>query len=335
MYEGQTDLGSHLSADNQKFRCNSGRKTMRCSRREFLHATAAGTVALLANPGSASAVAAVPFQLRYAFASSMYGKLPLAEVLQEVRRTGAEYFDLWPLPHANHREQVEEIGGERFGEMLAEHRVKLGILSHYNLGPFELQSAMPFARRFGARILVSNSRGPRDLSGEALKTEVRKFAESMKSHIAAAEENGLVIGIENHSGGLIASPDSLRWLIEMVPSRHLGIVLAPYHLEQNAKMIAGLIEEIGERLVLFYAWQHGHGSVKKLPRDQELMQMPGRGSLDFVPMLRALKKIRFQGWTEIFMHPVPRGVPILDTAAEVTEEINRARRYLDDCLKKL
>ena len=32
------------------------------------------------------------------------------------------------------------------------------------------------------------------------------------------------------------------------------------------------------------------------------------------------------------MHPVPRGIPILDTAEEVTAEINRARRYLESCL---
>jgi len=58
-------------------------------------------------------------------------------------------------------------------------------------------------------------------------------------------------------------------------------------------------------------------------------QMPGRGPLDFRPLLAALRKIGYQGWTEIFMHPVPRGIPILDTLAEVTEEVNRARECLE------
>ncbi len=30
------------------------------------------------------------------------------------------------------------------------------------------------------------------------------------------------------------------------------------------------------------------------------------------------------------MHPVPRGIPILDSTADVTGEINRARHYLDE-----
>ena len=72
------------------------------------------------------------------------------------------------------------------------------------------------------------------------------------------------------------------------------------------------------------------GCHEKLPKEQELMQMPGRGDLDFTPILSALKKINFAGWTEIFMHPVPRGIPILETTADVTNEINRARHYLDE-----
>ena len=60
--------------------------------------------------------------------------------------------------------------------------------------------------------------------------------------------------------------------------------------------------------------------------------MPGRGSMDFKPILAALKKIDYRGWTEVFMHPVPRGIPILETIAKTTAEINRARRYLEERL---
>ena len=52
------------------------------------------------------------------------------------------------------------------------------------------------------------------------------------------------------------------------------------------------------------------------------------------PNLAALKAIRFTGVTSIFMHPVPRGIPILDTAAQCTTEINRARAYLEKCLSE-
>ena len=118
----------------------------------------------------------------------------------------------------------------------------------------------------------------------------------------------------------------------MSPSKHLGIALAPYHLPQDTALLADLIRSLGSRIAVFYAWQHGMGCMTKLPKEQELLQMPGRGDLDFRPLLQALADIKYTGWTEIFMHPVPRGVPILETADQVTAEINSARRYLEERL---
>ena len=276
-----------------------------------------------------------PFRLKYIVASSMYGRLPLAEVLGEIRKTGAEHIDIWPEGHANHREQIEEIGHQKFAAMLKEHKVKVGILTHFDLGPFGLQAGMKAATEFGGSMIICGSRGPRDLKGDALKVAVREFVEKMKPHLAVAEETGITIGIENHSSSLIHSPDSIRWFAELNSSRHLGIALAPYHLAQDSGLIAELISDLGERLVHFYAWQYGMGCHKKLPKEQELLQMPGRGGLDFVPILAALKRIRYAGWTEIFMHPVPRGIPILPTLDRTTAEINRARDYLTKCLARI
>jgi hypothetical protein len=38
--------------------------------------------------------------------------------------------------------------------------------------------------------------------------------------------------------------------------------------------------------------------------------------------------MNFAGPVEIFMHPVPRGVPILASVAEITAEVSRARSHL-------
>ena len=270
-----------------------------------------------------------PFQLNYILASCMYGTLPLAEIVPEVKQIGSDRIDIWPRVHGDQREQVESMGNDAFAELLATHGVGLGISTRFDLGPFGLAEEMTFAREFGASLTVTGSKGPKDLTGAELRAAVADFAEALKPHIAVAEKHGITISIENHSSALIESPDSMRWLIEFTASPHLGIALAPYHLPDDAGLVAQLIEDLGQGLALFYAWQHGMGCHEKLPKEQELMQMPGRGTLDFAPILSALKKIDYTGWTEIFMHPVPRGIPILDTAADVTDEINRARHYLD------
>ena len=271
-----------------------------------------------------------PFELDYILASCMYGTLPLAEIVPEVKRIGSERIDIWPRVHGNQREQVESMGNAAFAALLATHGVGLGISTRFDLGPFGLEEEMAFAQEFGASLIVTGSTGPKGLAGEELRAAVTDFAEGLKPHIAAAEKHGITISIENHSSALIESPDSMKWLIEFTDSPYLGIALAPYHLPDDAELVAQLIADLGQGLALFYAWQHGMGCHEKLPKEQELMQLPGRGTLDFAPILAALKRINYSGWTEIFMHPVPRGIPILDSTADVTGEINRARHYLDE-----
>jgi sugar phosphate isomerase/epimerase len=194
---------------------------------------------------------------------------------------------------------------------------------------------MRLAQRLGCGTIVTGGEGPVGLTGGELKQAVAKFVEAMKPHLAVAEETGVTIAIENHAKNLIDAPDSLRYLADMRPSPHLAIALAPYHLPQDTELLSGLIRELGDSLEVFYAWQHGQGCMERLPKEQELLQMPGRGELDFGPLLSALQAINFRGWTEIFMHPVPRGIAILETPAQVTEEINRSRSYLSSLLERL
>ncbi len=271
------------------------------------------------------------FKLKYILASSMYGTTSLDAILPEVRKVGADAIDIWPLRHGNQREQMDAIGHDVFAEQLAAQNVKLGMLTRYDLGPWKLAEELPVAKRFGAKLIICGSGGPKGLSGQELKTAVGQFVERLKPHLDAAASHGVTIGIENHASALIDSPDSLRYFAELAPEDHVGIALAPYHLPQDPNVLSGLIRDLGSKLVHFYAWEHGMGCMTKLPKEQELQQMPGRGSLDFVPLLAALKQINFQGWTEVFMHPVPRGIPILEPTSAVTEEINRARRYLETC----
>ncbi|MBM3883639.1 MAG: sugar phosphate isomerase/epimerase [Verrucomicrobia bacterium] len=287
-----------------------------------------------AGPSQPSTQPPPAFRLHYLLASSLYGTLPLETILPEVRRTSAEEIDLWPRVHGNQREQVEAMGWERFGALLEEHRVKLGAITRFDLGPFRLEPELKFAQQFGARLIVTGSSGPANATGADLKPAVKAFLEKLKPHVAAAAAAQVTIGIENHANALIASPDSIRYFAELAPPSHLGIALAPYHLPQDPALLAQLIGTLGSKLALFYAWQHGAGASKKLPKEEEMSQMPGYGPLDFKPLLEALRQIQYAGPTSIFMHPVPRGIPILPTATEVTGAINTSRRYLEQCLSQ-
>jgi sugar phosphate isomerase/epimerase len=274
------------------------------------------------------------FKPNYILASPMYGYAPLAQIVPEVAKTGATHLDIWPKSHGNQREQLDEMGEAAFAALLKKHNVKLGCITQYKLGPFGLQDEMRLAQRLGCKTIVCGGRGPKGLKGAELKKAVQNFIEQLKPHLAVAEETGVTIAVENHGSNLIESPDSLKWLADLRPSKHLAVAFAPYHLPQDEQLLADLLKALGNRIAMFYAWQHGMGCHKKLPKEQELLQLPGRGELDFSPLLAALANVNYSGWTEIFMHPVPRGIPILDSNKAITDEINRSRAYLTKCAKK-
>lgn len=273
-----------------------------------------------------------PLQLRYLLSSCLYGNTDLREVLPEVNKTGAAAIDLWPKPHGNHREQLNELGEERFRQMLVEAGIRLGSLTRYDLGPFRLADEIKLARRLGCPIIVTGAQGPVGLSGADLRQAVRDFVGKLGPSLDLAEEHAVTIAIENHGHSLINSPDSIRWLAEAASDRPLGVALAPYHLPQDENLIAALISDIGQKISVFYAWQHGKGCDRPMPLEDILLQLPGRGPLDFRPIVAALRKVDYAGYTSIFMHPYPRGRAIRETISEVTEELIRARKYLDSCL---
>ena len=293
------------------------------------------TGAAMAMPMTGHA-AAKPFKLRYILSSAMYGKAPIDAVLGEVVKTGAAHIDIWPNPHADHYEQIEKMGFDKFGALLVKHDVKLGGLASYRFGPWGLGPHLKWIMSIGQRdvALVCTGRGPKNATGDALKKAGREFGEKLKPHAAAAADAHCTIAIENHSSNLIHTPDSLKWLAEFSePLGSVGIAFAPHHLHPRpGKEQAKLIEQLGPAIRFVYAQQHGKGSRHTQPKADELLQMPGRGPLDFAPIVAALKKIKYTGFTEIFMHPFPRGIPILEPRSAVTDEINRSRRYLQQCV---
>ncbi|MCP5557151.1 MAG: sugar phosphate isomerase/epimerase [Verrucomicrobiaceae bacterium] len=299
------------------------------SRRRFLQSLSA----IAACPAVS---AETPWKLNYMLASSIYGSLPLAEILPEVKKTGATGIELWPKKHGTQREEMDAIGHKKFAEMLKDHGISFGGTTRYDLGPFRLTEEIGVVKELGGTFIVTGGSGDYKVSPEQLKLNVQDFVEKMKPHAALAAESGVTLGIENHVNNLIDTPDSLRWLADAIRDiPGIGIALAPYHLPQEPKLLADLIVHCDKKLTLFYAWEHGMGCMKPMPKEEEIQQLPGRGPLDWKPPLAALKQINFTGPTEIFMHPTPRGIPIMPTLAESTAEMIRGREHLDKIVSSL
>lgn len=278
------------------------------------------------------------FQPRYVLSSAMYGDMPVDTVLSEVAKAGCESVDIWRKVHATHREQIETMGDEAFHELLEKHKTKMSVSTCYPLGPFKQDDELRWvAKNKGSMTVCGSGRmGEKDPVGDEAKKQVSAFFEKLKPHYELAEELGVTMAIENHKNSMLSSPDSIRYFVEMNPSKHVGIAFAPHHLYDAVEEIPVLIRDCGKENLPFIYFQEYHPSSKtKMPKEEELKQMPGIGSLDYIPILAALRDVEFDGLAEIFMHPVPRGIPVLETAEKITAVINQSRAYLGECLKKL
>ena len=306
------------------------------TRRTVLHAAAAGLSASLGTALgvglSAAAQPTPPFKLRYVLATSLLGTTPLPDLLPLAPQVGDGRLDLWPRPHGNQREQLAEMGTPRYLELLAAHRVTTAAISRYDLGALRLTEELPTARALKAQLLIAAAPGPKGLHGDELRAAVRAFAQKLKPHAASAADAGVTLGIENHSNTLLDTADGVRWFLEACDAPAVGIALAPYHLPQEPETLAALVRELGPRLAHFYAWQHGKGSTGQLTPDEQLLQLPGRGTLDFKPILHALRAIAYDRLTSVFMHPIPRGIAIRESPKAVAQELARAREHLEAAL---
>jgi sugar phosphate isomerase/epimerase len=122
------------------------------NRRRFLQsiAAAATTPALAAEK---------PWKLNYMLASAMYGSLPLADILPEVKKTGATAIELWPKKHGTQREELDAIGHEKFAAMLKEHGIGFGGTTRYDLGPFKLTDEIAVVKKLGGSFIVTGGEG--------------------------------------------------------------------------------------------------------------------------------------------------------------------------------
>jgi protease I len=309
---------------------NGERHEKLLSRRGFTARAVAGLAAISAGAASAAAAPAAAWTPRFVVASCMYGTAPLETVLAELPRLGTPLVDLWPRHHGSQREDAAALGDEAFAALLEEHAARLAMTTRYDLGPARLREELPFLARHGGTLVVANTGGPAGLPAADLRREIGRFIEAMKPVVEAAEQHGVSIAIEGHSKMLVGSPDSLRIFAELAPSPRLGIALAPAHLPQDAALIAALVRDLGPALAHVYAWQHSAGvfDMKPVPLETQLEQLPGVGPLDFRPLMQALREIGYAGLIEPFMHPTPRGIPIVPETAGVTERIAAAQRHL-------
>ncbi len=276
------------------------------TRRQFLGTAVA---AALASCPWASAVARPPAEkpawpMKLSTSSLLYRSLPLEEACRRIAALGFEAIDVWSHfewagPLCEHLETaLDRLGPEKFAALLAHDKLRLFSASVYSV---PVQTFVEKLGKLGGCVIVRGSTqlaaAPGgEVSTSELKQQMKQFLESLRPEIELAAQHHCTLAIENHSGAsLLNKLDSIKIFTDLNKSQHLGIALAPYHIQLNHESVEENIRAAGSQLKFFYAWQHGEGTD----------QLPGIGPTDMRPWLRALAEVNYQGFVNPFMHFEP------------------------------
>ncbi len=277
------------------------------SRRRFLAQSAVTTVACAAG-ARAWAAPSEPWQMRLSTSSIHYMSLPIEEACERIAALGFEAIDIWS-PHAGcpHLDEAKDrLGPDGLKALLERTKLKPYAYSVYR-GGFPKYADFIGAMGGGVAVRGNTRRHP----PEEMTARMKEFVEALKPELELAEKHNVHLAIENHSGQLMNSLDSLKAFMDFADHPRLGIALAPYHLQRIRASVEEAIAICGERLLFFYAWQAQPGTA----------QLPGIGPTDFTPWLAALKKVKY-GW---YVNPFMHGEPEPDA---MTEALRTSRDYL-------
>ncbi|MBN1343832.1 MAG: sugar phosphate isomerase/epimerase [Phycisphaerae bacterium] len=288
------------------------------SRRGFLSALGAGAAASLvgrsatarASQGSADG----PWTMRLSTSSIHYMQLPIEQACQRIAALGFEAIDIWSAhegcPHLD--DVAERLGPDGLKAMLAKNKLELFAFSVYRGGYAKYAELLG---RAGGGVAIQGSSGP--CKPQELSARMRQFISGLKPLVELAEKHDSRLAIENHGQALLDSLDSFKAFVDINTSPRLGIALAPYHLQRVKASVPEAIRICGKQLLFFYAWQN----------EPEAKQLPGIGSTDMTPWIRALAEVRYRGYVNPFMHGHAE-------ADVMSRHLARSREYLKACYDK-
>ncbi len=283
------------------------------TRRSFLSGVAGcGAAMSLPRLSGAAAPEAKKWKMRMSASSICYSRLPIEQACERIAALGFDGIDIWaPFGHCRHLEDVKtRLGADGLRALLAKHKLDISAFTFYSRDFKEYAELLgQVGGGVGVRESIYGAVKPHELT-----SKMKAFIESLKPLVELAEKNKAYLAIENHGSALLNSAESFKAFTDINTSKHLGIALAPYHLQIIKASVPEAIRICGKQLFFIYAWQHAGG----------MGQLPGIGPVDCTPWIKALADIKYRWFVNPFMH----GEPAPDI---MSEAFKKSRAYLLDC----
>ena len=254
------------------------------------------------------------WKMRLSASSICYSSLSIEQACERIAALGFDGVDIWaPFGHCKHLEDVKtRLGADGLKALLTKHKLNIAAFTFYG---HDFKEYAKLLGQAGGGVGIRGSTSP--CKPKELTSRMKAFVESLKPMVALAEKNKAYLAIENHGNALLDSVDSFKAFVDINASKHLGIALAPYHLQVIKASVPEVIRICGKQLFFIYAWQHA----------DEMGQLPGIGPVDCTPWIKALADIKYDRFVNPFMHGEPK-------PDKMSVALKKSRAYLLDCYEK-
>lgn len=174
-----------------------------------------------------------------------------------------------------------------------------------------------FCRDVGGKIMVLGSPQQRNLlPGVTLDQAMNYATDVIHGALPTIEDCGVTLALEplGHDEGdfLVTMADGVE-LMKMIDSPNVRLHLDVKAMSSESKPISEVIRTYAGHMVHFHA-------------NDPNLRGPGMGDVDFIPILKALQDVDYQGWISVEVFDYSPGVEAL---------ASQSIRYMQECIEKI
>jgi sugar phosphate isomerase/epimerase len=275
----------------------------------------------------------------------LFNQSDLYGALQHISWAGYEGADLSDISIVRHIElNTKQSYIHEVKAIVEKHGLELFSIDTEDLGKTEedkikyLTKVFDVAQKLSIPVVMPNFLGK-----PGGKEVIKRNINYIKKLIEQAESRGITLGIKVHLGSPVDKTATLLQILDGINSPALGVTLDTREFSRAGEDIAEAISKVGKRIV--------HVHVRDYPRREQIptaissaftgfgheawvppveQQIPGRGGIDFLRILRLLKDAGYDKAVDLVM--VGAGTYPLSRQMGIAAE---ARGYLNRCLQEL
>jgi sugar phosphate isomerase/epimerase len=239
--------------------------------------------------------------LKYAYNTLVYGDEPISKGIERIARSGYDAVELVGEPSQFNLDQLKSD--------LASHRIPVSSIVSIYTPERDLISSNPsvrantvtyvkgnidFAVEIGAGIVTLTPQACMKIIAEAPRQQEWAWAvEGAKQIAEYAGEKGVRVVVEpwnRYEAYLINRLEQSIAFVDEVGLPSIGCMADTFHMGIEDRDIAGAIREAGSRLAHVHLADSNRAA-------------PGRGHLDFTPIVEALRDINYSGYASFELLP--------------------------------